>query len=82
MADEYTRTTDQVRSGYAAVARALHDSDADQEFNRFLAAYEAELRERVAQDIEDLPSRSVAGVPHYAAYIREHAARIARGATR
>ncbi|MHA7132560.1 hypothetical protein [Oerskovia turbata] len=43
---------------------------------------EVAIRERIAQEIEDLPSRSVTGAPHYAAYIREHAARIARGATR
>lgn len=55
MADEYTPTTKDVREVWVQEQDITHGEGADfhaAEFDRFLAAYEAEVRECIAQDIE------------------------------
>lgn len=84
---EYMPTTDQVREAWVdqtgiASRRQMHRDD----FNRWLAAYEAEVRERIAQDIEAAtPTREDLGEGGLTLGAREgmiRAASIARGATR
>ena len=75
---EYTPTDDEVRVAWILSRDYAHGA----EFDRWLAAHDAEVAERIAQDIEDIPGRDVAGHPHVAGYVRAHAARIAREAGR
>lgn len=79
MTDEYTPTTEQVRAEYVA-NRAIHVSTTTpvaSEFDRWLAAHEAGVRERIAEDIKADMNHDVTRNATLAA-----AARIARGATR
>ena len=91
MADQYAPTTDEVRDTWAfGTTRGADMREGLAEFDRWLAAYEAEVRERIAQDIEaheaerrrlgmSAPKR---GRVDPISFAYEHAARIARGATR
>lgn len=83
MADEYTPTTDEVREVWVQEQDITHGEGADfhaAEFDRWLAAHEAEVRERIAQDIE-ADAMHCAPSDH-GCFACTNAARIARGATR
>lgn len=90
MPDEYTPTTVEMGGAYvrASVSEATDETgttarDARAEFNRGLAAYEVELRERIAQDIE-AEAQSIDRVPANPWVVGglRCAARIVRGASR
>ncbi|KRD36825.1 hypothetical protein ASE27_10235 [Oerskovia sp. Root918] len=92
MADEHTPTTERVRDlftwayawrptdepGSTDLSRLRASNQA--EFDRWLAAYEASIRERIAQDINDKTPDGRKSQAFCAGMDR--AARIARGATR
>jgi len=80
--DEYTPTTDEVRVAWILSRDYAHGAEFDRWLDGLLAAHDAEVAERIAQAIEDIPGRDVAGHPHGAGYVRAHAARIAREAGR
>ena len=77
---EYTPTTEEVATRFVGTARTPdHAFALGAAFDRFLAAREAEVRERIAQDIEAVDPIEWALAGQRAG---EDAARIARGATR
>jgi hypothetical protein len=97
VADEYTPTTDEVCEAYSITVidgSVLPERAA--EFYRWLAAHEAELRERIARQLDAEQQRAraahqAADADHFAhdycrwvghAEALGNAARIARGATR
>ncbi|GAA3218014.1 hypothetical protein ACFP63_08765 [Oerskovia jenensis] len=94
MADEYTPKVSAVRGDYAGYGLSRDRRLAD--FDRFLAAHEAEVRERIAQDIEaeaaaeycytlggnSGPTNGQKKRADTIAWRGKVAARIARGATR
>lgn len=90
--DEYTPITEDVRRGYA-YSRVLHyyfdggdeeNAKGLREFDRWLAAHDAEMRERVAQEIEADWDREGCGERDFChgwVHANQSAARIARGET-
>ena len=92
MSDDYTPTTEQVREAFRTAVLHPDDIDLDdapgQEFDRYLAAHDAEIREQIAREIDARASQAdnedYTGGPAYTSGVRYGltiAAAIAGGAS-
>lgn len=79
VSEEYTPTTDEVRTAHRVALRGVVDPEAaDAAFDRTIESVRAAERERIAKAIEGLPTTWPNRVKHSAAWMRLEAADVAR----